>query len=245
LALIWAALGLVVGAFLDWAIRALTAARVDASDPRCPVCDAPRLDRCLLPVAGALLAGACPKCGRRRWPGSLAIEAATAATYAGLAWRFPPGLALLVFSLYAAILIVVFLVDLRHRLILNVVTYPSMLFALAMAGFLLGPSFASGVGYALLGGLFGGGLFFGLYFLAILIYRRDDALGLGDVKLALLIGLMIGWPGAVVAILLGSFFGAVIGLGLMVRARSSRATMPYGTALALGSVASILWHPPA
>ena len=245
MALVWAAVGLVVGGFLDLAIRALTAARANPLDALCPACDLPRFDRRLLPVVGALWAGACPNCGRRHWLGSVAIAVASAGTFAALVWRFPPVLALLVFSLFSCILISVCVVDLRHRLILNVVTYPSMLFALAMAGFLLGPSFADGLGRALLGGFFGGGLFFGLYLLAILIYRRDDALGLGDVKLALLIGLMVGWPGAMAAILLGSLFGAIIGVALMVRTRSSRATMPYGTALALGSIVSVLWHPPA
>lgn len=243
--LAWAALGLVVGAFLDLAIRGLTAARPDTADVLCPLCAMPKVDRRLFPVLGALLAGTCPKCGRRRWPALLAIEAGTAAAFAAIAWRFPLGLSLLVFSLYTGILVIVFVVDLRHRLILNVLTYPSMLLALVAAGFLFGSGFADGIARALLGGLFGGGLFFGLYLLAILVYRRDDALGLGDVKLALLIGLMTGWPGAMAAIVLGSFLGAIIGLGLMLRARSGRATMPYGTALALGALVSILWHPPS
>jgi leader peptidase (prepilin peptidase)/N-methyltransferase len=79
-----------------------------------------------------------------------------------------------------------------------------------------------------------------LYLLAIVIYRRDDALGMGDVKLAFLVGLMAVWPRALTAILFATMVGAVFGLILMLRARSGRATMPYGTALALGAFASFL-----
>jgi prepilin signal peptidase PulO-like enzyme (type II secretory pathway) len=245
LLLIWAALGLVVGVCLDLLIRWLVMRREDTRGLHCSVCETPRLDRRLLPIFGPFLVDSCPSCGRRRWRVPIAIHMSTAAAFAALAWRLPLDVSLVIFSLYAGILLIVFVTDLQHRLILNAVTYPAMLVAAVLAALLFDPGLAGGVWRALLGALFAGGLFFLLYVLAVILYRRDDALCLGDVKLAALIGLMTGWPGAMAAILLGTFLGALIGLGVMVRARSGRATMPYGTALTLGALLSILWHPPS
>ena len=96
----------------------------------------------------------------------------------------------------------------------------------------------------MLGGLFYGGLFMGMYVLAMAIYRQVGALGFGDVKLALLIGLITGLQGAIIAALIGTLIGALLAVWLMVFGRtSSKAAMPYGPALSLGAVVTIIWSP--
>ncbi len=81
-----------------------------------------------------------------------------------------------------------------------------------------------------------GGLTFGGLYVAGLFVSRQEVLGLGDVKLALLLGAMMGFPTIMVALLLGSFFGALAAVALLVsRKGSSRDYMPYGTALCLGA----------
>ncbi len=239
---LWLVLGLTAGAALDLLIRSLIKRR-DLIQTRCS-CDAPRIDLRVVPLWGALARAHCPQCSKRLGVRLLVLEIATAAVFAALAWRFPINFALVVYSGYALVLALVFVVDLEHRLIFNSVTYPCMLLSLLVGGFLYGRSFTGGLQNSLAGGLFAGGLFLALYVLAALLYRRDDALGFGDVKLALLIGLMVGWPNAVAAMLLGSVAGGVIGVFLMVRRRSGRATMPYGTALGIGAIISILWLQP-
>ena len=242
--LIWATLGLAVGAGVDLLVRAIAMAREDTRDARCPVCESAVIDRRLLPLFGPLQVRRCAKCGGQ--PGRLpfAMQVAMAAAFGLLAFRWPLGLSLGAYSLYAAILAVFFVFDLRHRLIPDVVSYPAMLLAIVISGLVL-QGFPGGLGSSLLGGLFGGGLFFALFLLAAVLYRKDDALGMGDVKLAFLIGLMAAWPRAGAAILLGTMLGAIIGLGIMMRAKSGRATMPYGTALALGTLASFVWPWPS
>ena len=168
------------------------------------------------------------------------MEISTGALFAALFLRLGLSWLLAVCSLYAAILVLVFVVDLEHRLILNVVTFPSIVLAVVLGFLVPGLSALSGF----LGGLFYGGLFLALYILSVIIYKREDALGQGDVKLALFIGLITGMPGAFIAALIGTLLGAVVGLWTMVvRRASSKSTMPYGTSLVIGALLVLVWSP--
>jgi leader peptidase (prepilin peptidase)/N-methyltransferase len=69
----------------------------------------------------------------------------------------------------------------------------------------------------------------------LLLYRRADVFGLGDVKLAFLIGAFSGFPLSLRALIAGVVVGGVFGIVLVVAGRSTRATMPYGPALAVGA----------
>jgi leader peptidase (prepilin peptidase)/N-methyltransferase len=71
--------------------------------------------------------------------------------------------------------------------------------------------------------------------IGLLLYRRADVFGLGDVKLAVFIGVVSGFPTALRALVLGVVVGGVLGLGVAVVRRSTRSTMPYGPALAIGA----------
>lgn len=139
-----------------------------------------------------------------------------------------------------AVLAFVFAVDLEHHLILDISIYPAIAGLLAVA--LLFDH------KALAGMLFGvvicGGLFALLYALGFLLYRTE-ALGLGDVKLAILIGMLVGWPGILTALVITALVGAacamlVLGLGT----GSSRSYIAYGTAMAAGAVMALLFAAP-
>jgi prepilin signal peptidase PulO-like enzyme (type II secretory pathway) len=87
------------------------------------------------------------------------------------------------------------------------------------------------------------GLFGGLLLFAIAIASRGG-LGLGDAKLAVLIGLMSGWPSIIAALFLGFAGGAVVGVGLLASGRIGRRDpMPFGPALAAGAIAAIFVGP--
>jgi len=210
---------------------------------RCRLCHQPLNIWDLLALVNlALRRGRCRYCrGRLSWQYPL-VELAAGITFALLYWRWGLSLYLFSYSFYGAVLILVFIVDWRHRLILNEVTYPAMLVALALSLWHPRPGLLGALG----GGAFGGGLFLALYLVAAWLYRREDALGFGDVKLALLIGLMMGWPGVLAALFLGALLGALGGLYLMLFAgRSRKATMPYGTALSAGALLTLLGRPDA
>lgn len=140
---------------------------------------------------------------------------------------------------------VVVVIDLEHRLILHPVS---------MAGVVLGLSIGiwlHGLTDTLLGGLAGFGSMLSLYFLgdrfARLVARSrgealaEEALGFGDVNLSGVLGLILGWPGIVLGLILAILAGGVISLGylvgmLLTRRYRSFVAIPYGPFLVTGAV---------
>lgn len=129
-------------------------------------------------------------------------------------------------GLAAAVLIYVSITDLRQRRIPNRIMFPALLLALAAA--LIRPERAA----LLLGGLAAGGLFL----IPTLIYGLERAGG-GDVKLALFIGLILGWP-AIFPALLITFLSAAIFTagGLLLRKLTRRSVIAFGPFLAFGGL---------
>ncbi len=240
--LAWTLLGLVVGAALNLLIVRLPKRKFPFELPvTCRYCRKPLSFLELLPLVSYVWGrGRCRRCGQRLEFRYLLVEVTTGGLFAALFARFGLSWPLIIYSFYASVFVIVFMIDWQHRRILNVVTYPSI--AVALALMFITPGL--GAGQALLGGLFYGGLFFALYVIGTMLYRQSEALGLGDVKLALFIGLITGLQGALAAALIGTLLGAVFGLALMVFKRASaRAGMPYGPALSMGALAAILWSP--
>src|SRR5262249_46763960 len=143
-------------------------------------------------------------------------------------------------ALGCAVLAFVFAVDLEHHLILDMVLYPAALVLLAMALAFDHKAFAG----MLVGVVLCAGLFLLLYALGYLLYRQE-ALGFGDVKLATFIGLLVGWPAVIQALVLAALFGAAISVFLLGLGSATRRTfIPYGVFLALGAALALLLAPP-
>ena len=148
----------------------------------------------------------------------------------GLAgWRFDP-LAAAVVSLLLVALLICTATDLLRFRVPNAVTYPGT--ALALAAALVMPD--ADVASALLAMVLGGGLFLVMSFLT------RGGLGLGDVKLAMLIGAALGLPAAFHALALGIMAGGVVILALFLAgAVSRRQAVPYAPFLALAAMAVV------
>ena len=152
--------------------------------------------------------------------------------------------ALLVRCIWVAVLVQVIFFDLEHRLILDRVSYPAMLLALGLGfvtftGWTPQVDWRSGVEH-LVTGLAAGIAFLLLAVGGALIFKTE-ALGFGDVKLALLIGLMLGIRRPEAATLRALFYGIVLaGLAslVMILARYKRARdfFAYGPYLAAGTL---------
>jgi leader peptidase (prepilin peptidase)/N-methyltransferase len=190
----------------------------------------------------------CPHCGAPLSIRHVLVELATPALFMFCWTQTGSTLTTLFNILYSAILVLVTVTDLEHRLILHIVSLPSI--ALALIGAYINPTFDS-PRRALLGGGIGLGGALSLYLIGMLFgwwigKRRGEALsgpafGFGDVTLCTFLGLVLGAPEIIFAIVIGICAGFMFAaVYLVVRGLIRRdhamftAFIPYGPFLVLG-----------
>ena len=175
--------------------------------------------------------GGCPHCGQLRpWRAPL-LELATIAAFLLAWWRFGGEAAkVLVLWAFASYLLVVLVIDLEHRRVLNVMLIPAAAVAL-LASFLPGPPNWK---QALVGGAAG----LGIFFLIALVSRGK--MGAGDVKLAGVIGLMVGFPVVLTALFIGVLLGGAAAIIMLITRRAGRKSyIAYAPYLCLGALACL------
>ena len=138
----------------------------------------------------------------------------------------------LLHGFYIVILALIILFDVRHYRVPNVLTLPATGLAL-LAGLLGGrEAFLLSLAGALTGFVF----FYALYWLGRKAYGRP-VLGFGDVKLAMLIGAMLGLQQVLPALALGILLAGLGGLALLLTKQAGlRSTIPYGAFMAAGAI---------
>jgi leader peptidase (prepilin peptidase)/N-methyltransferase len=145
--------------------------------------------------------------------------------------QFDAVLKLTFVGIYTALFLLIALVDIDHRLVPNALVAIGSLVALTASLINQQPSVAT----ALAGGIFGLVLFTAITLLS------GGALGMGDVKLAALIGLALGFPGVARALLLGAAFGGIgSGVLLVTRRADLRTAIPYAPFLVAGAWIELL-----
>jgi leader peptidase (prepilin peptidase)/N-methyltransferase len=230
LAAVFFAPGLAVGSFLNVvAARVPLRRSIVRPGSACMSCGTPIAWYDNLPlVSYALLRGRCRGCGARiplRYP---AVELATAALAAGCGLAFGLTLDALLAAFFCAVLVAISATDLEHRIIPNRIVVPAAAVVLAAQTALHpSPEWALGA----LGAA-------GFLFVAALVYPAG--MGMGDVKLALVMGAMLG-RSVTVALMVGMVAALVPSLVLFARhgARARKMGIPLGPFLALGSVVAL------
>ena len=129
-----------------------------------------------------------------------------------------------------ALLLMIAVIDLERGLILNVLTYPGL--ALAPAFALLWPDL--GLWRSLAGGTAA------LVIFTALLRLRRGGLGQGDLKLAVLIGLYLGWPQVLMALALAFVLGGIVAVAILLAGGKRSSTFSYGPVLAAGAVIVLL-----
>lgn len=188
------------------------------------------------------------------------VEVVMAVLYGGIAWGFREESRLGVWFIFLAILMLITVIDLEHRLILFVVVIPALIVTLAL-NFLFPDTLPDGGDRPfkeyLIGGLLGGGVFFVMFLgggvfadvVSAVRRRRLDEIpfGFGDVMLALLCGFMIGWRAMIFAMFITVFAGAIGALVYLVSRALLRqhykvfTPLPYGPYIVLGTVIMLLF----
>lgn len=231
-----AVLGLCVGSFLNVCIHRLPRGEsllYPAS--RCPRCGRALRWSDNLPVISWLrLGGKCRQCQEPislRYP---IVELITAVLVVAVVTVTPAGPLLASRLVLACALLVLFAVDLEHHILPNMITLPGIVVGAVFSVF--GPP---GWRAALAGIALGGGLLYGTA-AAYHWLRREEGLGMGDVKMLAMIGAFLGWQSVLLTLVLSSFAGAVVGIGLMATERGGlRYALPFGTFLAVGALVAM------
>jgi leader peptidase (prepilin peptidase)/N-methyltransferase len=232
--------GLAVGSFLTVVVSRVPA-KESVVSPRstCPSCGAEIPARDNVPVLSWLvLRGRCRSCGARislRYP---LVELTTGALFFGTAWIHRSVFVVAMLCVFGAVMVAVAAIDLEHRIIPNRITYPS------------GPFFAACivVGWALdapldptralIGSVAYGGAFL------VIAFISPRGLGMGDVKLTGLIGLVLGSLGLrYVGVAAGAaiFAGGIGGIVALLLGRGRKSAIPFGPYLAAGAMVASLW----
>ncbi len=240
-----ALLGLLVGSFLNVVIWRVPRGESVVSPPsRCPSCGEDVRPRDNIPVLSwLLLRGRCRHCGTRisaRYP---LVELATAGVFAlitahvGLDWDLPA------FLYLAAIGVALTLIDLDVKRLPNAIVLPSYG---VVAALLLVPAVAETAWWPYTRALVAMAVLYVVYLALALAY--PGGMGFGDVKLAGVLGLYLGWVGwdaLAVGVFAPFFLGALVSIVLILARRAGRKTqIPFGPYMIVGAFLALLWGRP-
>jgi leader peptidase (prepilin peptidase)/N-methyltransferase len=172
----------------------------------------------------------------RRWWQEWGPVALSGLLFGLFAWRLGATRVLLIESLWALVLVQVIFFDLEHRLVLDRVMFPMYVAALVLS--IWTPHL--GWKQALLTGLAAGAVFFAVALLGA-VALKAEVLGMGDVKLAVFLGLILGFSAVLDALLLGVILAGLVSLLLIVvRVKSLRDSIAYAPYLCAGALIVLL-----
>lgn len=241
--------GACIGSFLNVLILRLPKEQAPTGRSHCVHCRHVLSALDLVPILSFVwLRGRCRYCRKKISPRYIAIELATALLFLFAFLRFPlanaADAAILIRAAFIlAVLIVVFMIDYEHFLILDKVVIPAsiILFALNIAVDLARHPAASG-SFTLNGLLAAAGLL--LFFGGIYYISGGTWIGFGDVKFSIFLGLATPYPFVFVNIFVAFLLGAYVGLLLLLfGGKNMKSQVPFGTILAASAAITLFYGP--
>ncbi len=251
--------GLLVGSFLNVCIhRWPRDESVVKPRSRCPHCERPIEARDNVPVVSyLLLRGRCRHCAEKilwRYP---VVELLNALLWAGLVWRFGLDVFTAKAALFGSMMLVLIFTDIEHYILPDEITLGGLALGLGLSMVLPLPDGLMKFLWTLGGGapqwrwlslseaaagalMFGGGL----WVLRELYYRMRgiDGLGLGDVKMAAMMGAFWGVGHTLLILLLGSLGGALVGMiVVLIGGKKWNYEMPFGSYLGAAALVVTVW----
>jgi len=234
--------GLAFGSFLTVVThRTPKGESLVAPRSRCPSCGTQLRNLDNIPVVSwVLLRGRCRSCGARISPAYPLTELATGALFVGAALQFDSIWAAAMMGPFLGLMAALSVIDVRHRIIPNRIVYPALV---ALGAYILVVALAGGgldAARAAIGMLAYGG---SLLLVAIV---APAGMGMGDVKLASLIGLVLGSVGlryVAVAAGAGILMGGVGAIAALLAGASRKQAIPFGPFLAAGALVAAFLAP--
>jgi leader peptidase (prepilin peptidase)/N-methyltransferase len=238
------AFGLAIGSFLNVVIYRVPRKESIVTPPSaCPSCGTELAARDNIPVLSwVLLRGKCRTCGAPiSWQYPV-VELLTAGLFAGVAGRFGYNWAVPAYLALFAGLVALSWIDVERMVLPKAIVYPV---SILVAVLLLIPAGVYGAWHSYwVAWAFAGGWFLLFY---LMWFASPRLLGFGDVRLAPVLGLSLGWLGwryVVLGFFAANLIGAVIGIGMVVASKADRQSrVPYGVFLALGTAVAVFAGP--
>ncbi len=253
--------GLITGSFLNCIIYRLAphiqvCERIK-SRSYCPKCKHILKFQDLIPLFSfIILKGKCRYCQKSiSWQYPL-VELMTAFLFVLIFWhvglinnlifdiRILDFFTLFYFLIITAFLIIIFVYDLKHYIIPDKIIYPAIVIAFFYQLFEIWNFGRQPLEESPLTGLWnlGFSILPAGFFLAIILFSRGRWMGLGDFKLAILMGLILGWPNILVALFLAFAVGAIIGIGLIIfQKKTLKSEIPFGPFLVGATFITLFW----
>jgi leader peptidase (prepilin peptidase) / N-methyltransferase len=229
--------GLVFGSFLTVAIHRVPAGESLEPPSRCPSCGTPLRNAYNIPVVSwVALRGRCHACRARISVVYPLTELACGALFVAVALVYEDPWQAVLLAPFSGLLVALSVIDIRHHRIPNVLVGPAVLVS---AGFVVVADLAGGHLDALRGLL--GFLAYGVGLLIVALIA-PKGMGMGDVKLAGLIGLALGSIGlglVGVAAGAGILFGGVGAIAALLLGADRKSSVPYGPFMAAGALLAV------
>lgn len=228
--------GLLIGSFLNVVICRLPEEEsIVFNRSHCPECGTKLGVIDLIPVVSFLLTtGKCRYCQTKisfQYP---LVELLTGTFFVILFLQYHFSISFYIYIFLISLLIICTFIDYKHQIIPNKITYPGIIIGLILSLLFNHISFLS----ALLGVLIPGG------FLLLIAILTKGGMGIGDVKLAAMIGTYIGAKYTLIGIFIGALVGSILGLSLMaLEIKGRKDTIPFGPLIAFGTLLMLLWGP--
>jgi leader peptidase (prepilin peptidase)/N-methyltransferase len=240
---IFGILGAAIGSFLNVVIDRLPAGKSIAYPPSsCDACQHRLSWPDLFPVFSYLfLRGRCRYCKAKIPQRVFWVELGTGLLTGCLFWRFGWTPILPVMIVYCSALIAIALIDLKDQLIFPAIVFPVALVALIVNFFIPKLYSLHNLLFGLMGAAFGSIFLLLAFFLSKIILKKEG-MGLGDVYMAAMMGLMVGFPNIIVALFIGIILGGLTAIFLVSsKKKSTKDVIPFGDFLAIGTVITLLW----
>ncbi len=235
------AAGLAVGSFLNVCIHRLPRGESVVAPPsRCPACGRGLRWFENVPVLSwMVLRGRCRTCRAAISPVYPLVEIAAALVFVLQYWQLGWQPLLAVRLMFAASMIVLGVIDLRHRILPNVITLPGV-----GAGVACSLWWEPGLHASMVGALAGWAILWAVgeaYFRM----RGREGMGMGDMKMLALVGAFLGWRQMLVTLLTASLAGSLVGGVMVLWSRDNlQYALPFGSFLAVGALLSTHFAPP-
>jgi leader peptidase (prepilin peptidase)/N-methyltransferase len=204
---------------------------------RCRECRKPLRLMYAVPLLGyALSMGHCRDCGAALPVTAIVLPIGGAMLFVASDLAFDSFVGGLLGGLFATIFLTLTLTDLERRLLPNRLVYPSILLAIALSWAWPDASILT----MLAGGLVAGVI--GVVLILLSLPFGRGAFGMGDVKMIVLIGFVVGLPSVLVGVFVGTLAAALAAFVLIAtRVRRRTDYIPHGPFLALGALVALFW----